>query len=261
VTATSVAPLGARSLTVPRGRLLRVERVMGTVFSIDVRDHVPGAALDEAVALLHDVDAVFSTWRAGSPVSRLARGEVSLSQCPAEVADVLEECARWHRETSGWFDARASGRLDPSGLVKGWAVQRVSDLLTTAGSRHHCVNGGGDLALRGAPRPGGRWRVGLADPDAPGGLHGAVAVTDGGVATSGSAERGRHVLDPRTGAPADAVRAVTVIGPDVVTADVWATAAVAAGPSAPELLRGSGLEHVLLMADGARHVQLGADRR
>jgi FAD:protein FMN transferase len=119
---------------------------MGTVFSFDVREPgVPECVLDEAAALLSAIDGTFSTYRKGSEVSRLARGELGIESCSPEVRFVLAECERYRLLTGGYFSACAAGALDPSGYVKGWAIERVSDLLRRAGSTRHCVNGGGDV--------------------------------------------------------------------------------------------------------------------
>ena len=155
------------------------------------------AGLDAAVAGLHRVDEMFSTYRPGSQLSRLARDELTLGDCDPEVREVLELCEDAERESDGWFTARYAGGLDPTGLVKGWAVECAAHMLASSGAGSVCVNGGGDIQLYGGP-----WRVGVGDPLRPGGLV-AVVEADGGlaVATSGPAERGCHILDPHTRRP------------------------------------------------------------
>jgi thiamine biosynthesis lipoprotein len=209
---------------------------MGTVFSFDVRGGQPPAvraALDEAVAGLHRVDEVFSTYREGSQVSRLARGEVTVADCAPEVAEVLELGAEAERGSGGWFSTTYGGRLDPTGIVKGWAAERAARVIAAAGVSGVSVNGGGDVQMVGVPEPLRPWRVGVSDPLRPGGL--AAVISSGGmeelaVATSGTAERGAHIVDPRTGKSAvtDLV-AVTVVGPRLTWVDCWATAAFAMG--------------------------------
>ncbi|MGW0823948.1 FAD:protein FMN transferase [Streptomyces sp. NPDC002845] len=209
---------------------------MGTVFSFDVRGGESGtvkAALDEAVAGLHAVDEVFSTYRETSRISRLARGELTIEECPPEVAEVLELCAEAERLSDGWFSATYEGRFDPTGLVKGWATERAALRLMAAGVSGVSVNGGGDVQLCGVPGPARPWRVGVSDPLRPGALAAVVSAagTDRlAVATSGTAERGAHVVDPGTGKSAvtDLV-AVTVVTPSLTWADAWATAAFAMG--------------------------------
>jgi thiamine biosynthesis lipoprotein len=217
-------------------RLRHVEEVMGTVFSFDVRGGEPAAtqaALEQAVAGLHLVNEAFSTYRDDSQISRLARGELTVGECDPEVAEILQLCSEAERLSEGWFDPAFRGTLDPTGIVKGWATERAALQLVAAGATGVSVNGGGDVQLCGAPGPQRPWRVGVSDPLRPGAL--AAVVSAAGteqlaVATSGTAERGTHIVDPHTGKPAvtDLV-AVTVVGPRLTWADAWATAAFAMG--------------------------------
>lgn len=209
---------------------------MGTVFSFDVRGGDPDAiqaALRQAVADLHRVDEVFSTYREGSEISRLARGELTVEECDPLVAEALELGAEAERTSDGWFSMRYEGRLDPTGIVKGWAAERAARLLAEAGASGVSVNGGGDVQLLGVPGAQRPWRVGVSDPLRPGGLAAVISaagVNELAVATSGTAERGTHIVDPRTGRSAvtDLV-AVTVVAPQLTWADCWATAAFAMG--------------------------------
>jgi thiamine biosynthesis lipoprotein len=238
---------------------------MGTVISLDVRTEAPGddveAALDAAETVLQDADATFSTYRPESWISRLARREVRPAELPVDVTEVFGLCAAVEELTDGWFTARwrGNGGLDPTGLVKGWAAQRAGRLLRARGLADHCVNAAGDVALSGCPEGERGWLVGIADPRAPQTLLGIVAAGDPtgiwAVATSGTAERGAHIHDPRTGEPVTSVLSATVVGPDAALADGLATALVAAGAArAPGLLaslRPLGWRGCLLSADGA----------
>lgn len=178
--------------------------------------------LDDGSSEGRQAEFTLTWWRAqmvllsaqGMPVARIA--EVTFTS-DDRVRDVIHT---------------ADGRLDPCGLVKGWAVERAADLLHEAGAHDLCVNGGGDLQLRGEAAPGTPWRVGVADPARPGRLLTVVTGTDGGpwaVATSGTAERGHHILDPHTGRPAHGLLSATVVGPSLTWADVYATAVFARG--------------------------------
>ncbi|MEU0805868.1 FAD:protein FMN transferase [Streptomyces sp. NPDC005970] len=209
---------------------------MGTVFSFDIRDPATpaiGRALEQAVAWLHHVDEVFSTYRPASAISRLGRGELAPERCGPEVAEVLGLCEAAARATDGWFSHTPGGRLDPSGMVKGWAVERASEILYAAGAHNTCVNGGGDIQLRGEAAPGVPWRIGIAHPLRPGALCAVVTGRDHlAVATSGTAERGSHVLDPHTGEPATALASLTLTGHGLTWTDALATAAFAMGAGA-----------------------------
>ena len=230
-----------------------VEHCMGTVFSFDVRS--PGiehATLDEALAWLHHVDATFSTYRPDSAISQLAAGELQQSQLSDEVRTVLDRCAELTTLTDGYFSAFADGALDPSGYVKGWAIEIASDILQTGGSRNHCVNGGGDVQCVGRPAPGQPWRVGVSDPLHPGRL---VQTIEGSgrlaVATSGSAERGTHITDPHTRTPPTGLASVTVVGENLTLVDAYATAAFAMGSAAHNWLAGiATISSVVVLDDG-----------
>jgi FAD:protein FMN transferase len=204
---------------------IEVRHIMGMPIEIDVRDE--GVDVEPAFAWLRRADALFSTYRADSEISRLDRGELLLSECAPEVDEVLTRCVALRRETDGYFDVRAGGRLDPSGLVKGWAVARAAERL--AGVRRLFINAGGDIATCGGP-----WRIGIRHPVRRSRLAAVLEVSDLAVATSGEYERGRHVLDPHTGRPPEGLLSVTIAGPDLGTADAYATAAFAMGAAGPE---------------------------
>ena len=223
---------------------------MGTVFSFDIRDDVAPDALDEVIGWLRFVDATFSTYLPDSEISRLRRAELTLAECTPDVVDVVQRCAELTACTGGYFDAGAGRDLDPSGYVKGWAIERASDMLRAAGSKHHCVNGGGDVQCIGVPEPGRLWQVGIAHPLDRTLLVGTVTGSPLAVATSGTSERGAHIVDPHTGAPAATFASVTVVGQRLADVDAFATAAFAMGDGAVDWLRARKLQALLVYADG-----------
>lgn len=212
---------------------------MGTVVTIDVYPR-PGAsdselgqirtAIGSACDVLHDADEVFSTWRPDSAVSRLRRGEIAPAEAPAEVAAVIAACGTARDASLGWFDPWAMpGGFDPTGYVKGWAAQRaLAVLLGASGVAGAMVNAAGDIASYGGMPGGQRFRIGLADPAAPRRLAAVVELT-GSIATSGSYERGQHLIDPHSGEPAARVASASVTGPDLGLADALATGLAVAG--------------------------------
>src|SRR5437879_3401822 len=142
------------------GRLRHAEQVMGTVVSFDVPAWVvegPAGqgALGQAVRWLHWADATFSPYREDSDASRFGRGSVPLAQCAPELAEVLAACAAVGALSGGYFTTTPGGLFDPSGYVKGWAIERAAAMLTAAGSAEHSVNGGGDVQCVGE-RGGGQ---------------------------------------------------------------------------------------------------------
>jgi thiamine biosynthesis lipoprotein len=236
-------------MTATPTRSVHVEHCMGTVFSIDVRD--PGdwtSSIVDVVGWLHHVDAVFSSYRPGSDISRLQRRELRLADADPDVAVVLDLCAEIQQETGGHFSALFGGRIDPTGLVKGWAVEEASRRLRARGSANHAVNGGGDIQLAGHAAPGREWTVGISDPHDRGRLLTTVSGRDFAVATSGTAERGAHLTDPFTGRPVTHLASATVVGPSLTRADAYATAAFVMGPTALDWVAARP-GHVALLVD------------
>ncbi len=229
------------------GRRVRVEHLMGTTVSIDVRppfaasagsgatDADPIArAIDDAVAWLHLVDERFSPYKPTSEVSRILAGTLALEDAHPDVRAMVTLADRVRDETGGFFDARshragAAGRPDPTGVVKGWAVDEAAAILRLAGARHLQVVAGGDLVALGEPEPGRPWRIGVRHPDREDRVAAVMLVRDLAVATSGLYERGEHIVDPHTGAVPRELRSLTVVGPTLALADAYATGAFAMG--------------------------------
>lgn len=225
----------------------RLEHVMGMPIVVEVRDDgVTQSQLDGVFEWFEWVDRTFSTYKDDSEISRIARGELDVADAHPDVAWVLERCAQLKEETRGYFDAYAGGTLDPSGLVKGWSVDRAAAMLDDAGIEAYAVYAGGDVRVRG-----GDWRVGIQHPTMKDAVAKVIEADDLAVATSGEYERGAHVLDPHTGRPPEGVLSVTVVGPDLATADAYATAAFAMGSAlAPHwLARLRGYDALIILGD------------
>jgi thiamine biosynthesis lipoprotein len=230
----------ALSATTPLSGLRRVEQIMGTAISLDVRDaSVSPAALEEVFGYLRDVDGRFSPYKPDSEVSRLIRGELEETDASSDLRAIMSLCDQVRWTSEGYFDIRAhrpDGRPDPTGMVKGWALENASRMLEAAGARNYCINGGGDIVARGNPAGssvavGGAWRVGIRHPFVADRLAAVLTIRDGAVATSGAYERGEHIRDPLTGRAPEGLLSVTIVGPSLTLADAYATAAFAMGSS------------------------------
>ena len=233
----------------------RVEHIMGMPIVVDVRDEdVDDVTLDEMFDWLRWVDATFSTYTSDSEISRLNRGELALADAHPEVAAVLNRCEQLRVETDGYFDVRAAdpGVVDPSGLVKGWSVDRAAALLDAAGLRNYAVNAAGDMRLRGRAVPELHWRVGIQHPLEQDQVARVIDTNDLAVATSGEYARGEHVFDPYTHRPPAGILSVTITGPDLATADAYATAVFAMGAerAAHWTARLRGYQAMTILADG-----------
>ncbi len=250
------------------GLVRYVDQVMGLPVSLALRgrhadDGAGRAAWDEAMAVLREADRVFSTYRTDSWVSRLGRDEVALADCPPEVAEVLELGTRAERDSGGAFSVvrQRPGAphgdlvLDPTGVVKGWAVDRAALALRGLDDTDFCLSAGGDLVCRTLDPDVPAWRIGIEDPHRPTRVLAVVPVRDGGVATSGTAHRGAHLVDARTGLPPVGVASVTVVAPSLTWADIDATAAYARGADAARWLgRRPARTGLVVWADGTTSV-------
>jgi thiamine biosynthesis lipoprotein len=221
---------------------------MGIPMSIHLRGtgvDAPDAAdaVAAAFASLREMDRIFSTWRDDSEIMRLRRGELTIERCDPLVAEALEIGSEATRVTGGAFTMLLPGNagdlvLDPTGLVKGWAVERAAALLADLPGVSACVNGAGDLAVvahEDLPDGGPdaiTWRIGIEDPTDPARTAEVVPLTRGAVATSGAAARGAHLYDPTGRRMVGRPGSTSVHGPSLLWADIWATALFVGGPAA-----------------------------
>jgi thiamine biosynthesis lipoprotein len=235
------------------------EFCMGTVFRFVGRTDLDTAkAMDEAVAILHEADSIFSLYKQDSPLSKLARGETSVADCDPVVNDIWDLCEKWTGETEGWFTAfTAENTFDPSGVVKTWAANLAAEKLEQFGITDFAMNAGGDIRLSKAITPGFAMRIGISTPvtiaSAEAGVLTVVDLNDSNyraVATSGTAERGEHIWNPKTNSWANQLAQVTVVAEDLVTADVWATALFAAGDQALALAERHGVQALFVDLEG-----------
>jgi len=243
----------------------------------DICDTTVGTeVLRAAVQWLHWVDETFSTHRVDSQISRLNRGELTRAQLHPEVREVLDRCESLREMTGGYFDIAAPyrdrvappqgyggpGSLDPSGLVKGWAIAEVVERLREAGAGNFSVNAGGDAMLSGHPDGDDRWRVGIQHPRSQAHVALTLGLSDAGIATSGAYARGAHITDPLSGMVPAGLLSVTIIGPDIALADAYATAAFAMGAAraVPFCAGLEGYDAVLITEEDTVLTTPGVDR-
>lgn len=212
---------------------------MGTIVTVDLfgdahhKVSQMTSVVDAAEKVLHEADNVFSTWKPQSPLSRLRRGELTIGEVPSVVLDVLDACRAARRLSQGFFDPWSMpGGVNPTGFVKGWAAQRALEPLRELNLCGALINAAGDIASYGGPVAGKAFRLGVASPSDPRQLS-CVVESPGAVATSGTYERGNHLVNPFTGV-ATPTPSATVTGPDLGMADALATALAVAGPSGLE---------------------------
>ena len=205
---------------------------MGMPITVEVVDPgVTEADIEKVFAYFRAVDDTFSTYKEHSEIAKINRGELGEKAYSDEMKTILAVSEQTRQETRGYFDIQHNGILDPSGIVKGWAILRAAHLLKEAGLTNFYIDAGGDIQVAGN-KDGEPWRIGIRNPFNRKEIVKVLVVTDKGVATSGTAIRGQHIYDPHHPDTAlQDVVSLTVIGPNVYEADRFATAAFAMGKS------------------------------
>lgn len=210
----------------------KVADIMGMPVSIEITDtQATSAHFEEVFDYLRGVDATFSTYKEESEMSRINRGEILPQQYSPEMKEVFNLADKAKAQTNGFFNIqKEDGKVDPSGLVKGWAIQNAEELLHALGFSNFYIDIGGDVATSGKETEDKEWSIGIRNPFKLNEIVKVLYPKGAAVATSGTYIRGEHIYNPHTGKPADTdVISLTVVGPRVYEADLYATAAFAMG--------------------------------
>jgi FAD:protein FMN transferase len=175
------------------------------------------------------VDAQYSTYKPDSEISQINRG-LPRRKWSREMREILKLCEATKQETDGFFDIEHNGKLDPSGLVKGWAIEKAAERLRNRRIEDFYVEAGGDIQTSGLNSSGEPWQIGIRNPFKKTEIVKVLRVGSTGIATSGTYVRGQHIYDPHApDMPVHTVKSLTVVGPNIYDADRFATAAFAMG--------------------------------
>jgi len=196
---------------------------------VEVVDPVKPKIFDALFGYFHYVDTTFSTFKKTSEITKINTGVLDESRYSPDMKTVLHLAEKTKQETAGYFDIRRGRCIDPSGVVKGWAIHNAAGMLRKAGYANFYVEAGGDIEVAGNNPEGKTWTIGIRNPFNVQEIVKKVALHNLGIATSGTYERGKHIYNPKTHASVDDIVSLTVIGPDVCEADRFATAAFAMG--------------------------------
>lgn len=195
--------------------------------SVEIVDAVTPAVFDEVYDYFSYIDETFSTFKKTSEITKINEGKISKQDYSPDMKTVLMLCDQTKKQTNGYFEIKRGGILDPSGLVKGWAIWNAANLLKRKGCHDFYVDAGGDIQTSGTNDKGKPWTVGIRNPFNTKEIVKVIATGNLGVATSGTYERGNHVYNPKTKTPVTDIVSLTVVGPNVYEADRFATAAFA----------------------------------
>jgi thiamine biosynthesis lipoprotein len=227
--------------------------LMGMPITVDVVGAADDAILASAFAYFEDVDRRFSTYRADSEIAAINQACIDAAAFSDEMREVLALAEQTKRDTDGYFDIRtADGALDPSGIVKGWAIRNAASIIADTGARDFYIDAGGDIQTSGKNADGNEWTIGIRNPFDASQIIKVVRPRGRGIATSGTYVRGQHIYDPHVpDRPIVDIVSLTVIGEDVLEADRFATAAFAMGGAGIEFIeRREGLEGYVVDRNG-----------
>jgi thiamine biosynthesis lipoprotein len=237
--------------------------IMGMPVRLEIVDpHATQTAYDEVFAYLTSVDERFSTYMENSEISRINRGEILPAAYSDEMKKVFALAHDTEKVTEGYFSIHSpDGSIDPSGLVKGWAINNASSLLRDHGFQNFYIEIAGDIQTSGKDSRGEEWSIGIRNPFVREEIVKVFYPHGNGIATSGTYERGAHIYNPlNPDATAYDFVSFTVIGPDIYEADRFATAAFVMGvPGMHFIERLDGFEAYAIDAQGRALMTSGID--
>lgn len=202
---------------------------MGMAITVDIPNCDNSQIFDLVFDRFKQIDNRFSTYKKNSELSKYQRGELIGTDLSDEFRGVMGACKKAGKMTDGYFNPYFSGKYDPTGYVKGWAISEAGGVIEKNGFKTYCVGAGGDILARSNSDK--VWNIAVQDPRNKQEIIGKISSKNFAVATSGNYERGAHIFNPQTGDAADELLSVTVLGSEIITSDIYATAIFAEGLS------------------------------
>ena len=203
---------------------------MGMPVSIEIIDsNATPEVFQEVFDYLISVDERFSTYKKNSEITLYNEGKISKKDLSDDMKKVFELSEETKNKSDGFFDIVYDEKVDPSGLVKGWAIYNASLILRKKGFKNFYVEIAGDIEVAGLNNEGKKWAIGIRNPFNKKENVKVVYLSDKGIATSGTYERGEHIYNPKQKKQAKEIASITLIGPNIYEADRFATAAFAMG--------------------------------
>lgn len=209
----------------------QTKNIMGMPITLEVVDSTDIKKIEEVFDYFNFVDEIFSTYKKTSEISRINNKELGIGSVRAEVKEILKLSKETNKETGGYFDIlRNDETIDPSGIVKGWAIHKAAQILLKNGIKNFYIDAGGDIQVSKPALGKEFWNVGIQNPFEINQIIKIVSLQNEGMATSGTYNRGQHIYNPlNREKQLEEIVSITVIGPNIYEADRFATAAFAMG--------------------------------
>ncbi len=231
--------------------------------TIEIADNfATGKDFEKIFSYFGHIDEKFSTYKDESEISKINKGVISEDKRSDEMKEVFALAEKTKKETGDYFDIWNGKKYDPSGLVKGWAINNAAKILEAGSLSNFYINAGGDIQTRGKNAEGKNWSVGIKNPFNNQEIIKVLRLKNNGVATSGTYIRGQHIYNPKERAKElSAIISLTVVGPDIYEADRFATAAFAMGEKGIKFIeKTSGLEGYVVDKNGLATMTSGFEK-
>jgi thiamine biosynthesis lipoprotein len=197
---------------------------MGMTVKVGISGSVDERIFQKIFSYFEEVDRKFSTYKSDSEISKINNNLIKKESASGEMQEIFRLAEKTKTETNGYFDiVTPNKKLDPSGVVKGWAIKSAAQMLRLEGFKNFYIDAGGDIEVSG------KYKVGIRNPFKPSEVVKVLNIKDKGIATSGSYVHASHIYNPKSTHFDNDIVSLTVIGPDVLEADRFATAAFAMG--------------------------------
>ena len=224
--------------------------IMGMPITVEIIGKSDPADIGRIFDYFTQVDEQFSPYKKTSELAKLNDG-LKKEDWSVDMAEVMELCSQTKDETNGFFNIEFDGRIDTSGLVKGWAIQKAAVKLAAMGYQNFYVEAGGDIQTAGFDQGRNYWKVGIRNPFNIDEIVKTVKLSGNAIATSGAYIRGEHIYNPVTKTISQSVSSLSVISESIYDADRFATAAYAMGKEGIDFINErAGLEGYMVLSNG-----------
>lgn len=235
--------------------------IMGMPITIEIVDRDSYHLIDKVFDYFVKVDQRYSTYKQNSEISKINNG-LEASKWSSEMKEVLDLCQKTREETYGYFNIKYKGKIDPSGLVKGWSINNARNFLLENKCHNFYIEAGGDIQVEGHNPENSPWIVGIRNPFNIHEIIKVLRITNKGIATSGTYIRGQHIYNPLLNTEnIDNIKSLTIVGPNIYEADRFATAAFAMGEKGIDFINSiEGLEGYMVNQDQTAIFTKGFER-
>jgi len=204
--------------------------IMGMPITIEILDSHEEKIFEEIFSYFTFVDETFSTYKETSEISKINKGTQTLANSSPEVQEIFALADETKKLSNGYFNIKKpDGQIDPSGLVKGWAIENAAKILKNKNINNFFIDAGGDIQVSKPENSNDKWSVGIQSPFEPEKIIKVLYLRNNGLATSGTYNRGSHIYNPIGNKMTEEIVSLSVLGPNIYEADRFATAAFAMG--------------------------------